>query len=52
VGPINSFPAGRHQNKEKSIFFFGLRFILPIQIKLLAIGNPKNPKIDFPYSLM
>jgi hypothetical protein len=43
------FQAGRHENKEKRLFYFGLRILLPIQIQLLDIVNPKNPKIDFPY---
>jgi hypothetical protein len=36
---------GRHENKEKLRFYFGLRILLPIQIQLLDI---ENPKIDFP----
>jgi hypothetical protein len=31
------FRAGRHENKEKSLFYFGLRIRLPIQIQLLDI---------------
>jgi hypothetical protein len=42
------FPIGRHDNKEKRLFYFGLRIRLPIQIQLLNIENPKNPKIDSP----
>jgi hypothetical protein len=42
------FRTGRHENKEKRLCYFGLRIFLPIQLQLLAIENPKNPKIDFP----
>jgi hypothetical protein len=34
------FRAGKHENKEKRLFFFGLRILLPIQIQLLDIENP------------
>jgi hypothetical protein len=34
------FRVDRHENKEESHFYF----ILPIQIQLLDIENPKNPK--------
>jgi uncharacterized pyridoxamine 5'-phosphate oxidase family protein len=34
--------------KEKRLFYFGLRNLLPIQIQLLDTENPKNPKIDLP----
>jgi hypothetical protein len=34
--------AGRHESKEKCIFYFGLRILLPIQIQLLDIENPKK----------
>jgi hypothetical protein len=39
------FRTGRHQNKEKLLFYFGLRILLPIQIQQLDIENPNNPKI-------
>jgi hypothetical protein len=35
------FRAGRHENKEKRLFYFGLRILLPIQIQLLEIENKK-----------
>jgi hypothetical protein len=35
--------------KTKRLFYFGLRILLPIQIPLLDIENPKYPKIYFPY---
>jgi hypothetical protein len=38
----------RHENKEKLIFYLGLRLLYPIQIQLSEIENPKNPKIDSP----
>jgi hypothetical protein len=38
------FRIGRHENKEKRLFYFGLRILLPIQIQLLETENPKNPK--------
>jgi hypothetical protein len=44
-----NFQVGRHANKEKHLLYFGLRILLPIQIQLLDIKNPKNLKIDFPY---
>jgi hypothetical protein len=43
------FRAGRHENKENCIFFFGFRILLPFQIQLLDFENSKNPKIDSPY---
>jgi hypothetical protein len=46
-GPKNFIPgAGRRENEEKRLFYFGLRILLPIQIHLLDIENPKN---DSPY---
>jgi hypothetical protein len=40
---------GRQENKEKYLFYFGLGILVPIQIQLLYIGNPKkNPKIYSP----
>jgi hypothetical protein len=47
--PNTHFWAGRHQNKEKHLFYFGLQMLLLIQIQLLDIENPKHPKIDSPY---
>jgi hypothetical protein len=43
-----NFQTESHENKEKRLFYFGLRILLPIKIQLLDIENPKNPKIDFP----
>jgi hypothetical protein len=40
LGPKNSFPH----------FYFGLRILLPSQIQWKENENPKNPKIDFPYT--
>jgi hypothetical protein len=45
--PKTHFHVGRHENKEKRLFYFGLRIFLPIQIQLKEI---ENPKIDCPYS--
>jgi hypothetical protein len=42
------FQVGRHENKVIRHFYFGLRILLPIQIQLLEIENPKKPKIDSP----
>jgi hypothetical protein len=42
----NHFSVGRHENREKSLFYFLLRIVLLIQFQLLEIENPKNPKID------
>jgi hypothetical protein len=36
--------------KKNAFFYFGLRILMPIQIQLLEIKNPRNPKIDSPYS--
>jgi hypothetical protein len=44
----NHFLVVSHENKEKRRFYFGLRIILPIQIQLLEIKNPNNPKIGSP----
>jgi hypothetical protein len=43
----NSFPAGRYENKEKSLFYFDLRILLPIEIQLLDTGI-ENPKLNPP----
>jgi hypothetical protein len=43
------FFIGRHENKENRSCYFGLRIFLTIQIQLLEIESPKNPKIDSPY---
>jgi hypothetical protein len=48
-GPKNHFRAGRHENKEKRLFKFGFRILLPIQIQLFANENPKNQELDFAY---
>jgi hypothetical protein len=48
VGPKTHFWALRHE-KEKRIYYVGLRIILPIQIQLLNIENPKKSKIASPY---
>jgi hypothetical protein len=45
------FRAGRQENKEKRLFYFGMRILFPIQIQLLDIGNPKNQKIDSSYCI-
>jgi hypothetical protein len=42
--PKTHFRIGRHENKEKRLFYFGL---LPFKIQ--EIENPKNPKIHFSY---
>jgi hypothetical protein len=34
-----NFRTGRHENKEKRLFYFGL---LPMKIQLWKIENPKN----------
>jgi hypothetical protein len=39
------FRAGRNGNKEKYLFYFVLRVLLPIKIQMLGI---ENPKIDIP----
>jgi hypothetical protein len=49
LGPKTHFRVGRHENKGKRQFYFGLRILLPIQIQLLDIESPKNPKIESPY---
>jgi hypothetical protein len=36
------FWAERHENKDKRSSYFGHRILLPIQIQLLDIENPKN----------
>jgi hypothetical protein len=35
LAPITNFRAERHENKEKSRFYLGIRILLPIQIHLL-----------------
>jgi hypothetical protein len=49
--PETHFRIGRQENKDKHVFFFGLRIVLPIQIQLFEIENKiKNKKkIDSPY---
>jgi hypothetical protein len=38
------FRAGRHENKEMHLFYFGLRILLPTQIQLLLVRHKsKNP---------
>jgi hypothetical protein len=44
LGPQTHFWAGRHENKEKRLLYFGLTILLPIQIQLLDIENPKKSK--------
>jgi hypothetical protein len=40
--PLNThFLIGRHENKEKRLFYVDLRNLLPIQIQLLEAENPK-----------
>jgi hypothetical protein len=36
---------------KKNLCYFGLRIILLILFQLLGLENPKNPKIDSPYSV-
>jgi hypothetical protein len=38
------FWAGRHENKEKRLFYFGLKILSPIQIQSLDIENPTIKK--------
>jgi hypothetical protein len=44
LGTKTHFQAGRHENKEKLFFYFGLLILLPSQIQFLDIENPKNQK--------
>jgi hypothetical protein len=49
LGPNTPFRIGLHENKEKHLFYFGLKILLSIQIQfLLEIENPKNrlPIVD------
>jgi hypothetical protein len=46
---LKNFRAVRHENKEKRLFYFGL---LPIQIQLFDVENPKNPKFNYPYCIV
>jgi hypothetical protein len=41
--------AGRHENKVKRIFYFGLRILWLILAQLLEIESLKNSKIYSPY---
>jgi hypothetical protein len=41
LGLNTHFRAGRYENKEKRLFYFGLRILLPNQIQLLKIENKK-----------
>jgi hypothetical protein len=43
--PNTHFWAGRHENKEKRTYYFGLRILLPIKIQVLDVENPKKSKI-------
>jgi hypothetical protein len=52
LSPKNSFPGRKHENKEKRLFYFSLRILLPIQIQLLNIKKSNKSKIDFPYYAM
>jgi hypothetical protein len=47
LGAKKHFRAGRHENKENPLFYFGLRILVPIKIPLLDIENPKIPKIEW-----
>jgi hypothetical protein len=40
--PKTYFRAGSHENKEKHLCYYGLGNLLPIQIQLLDIENPKH----------
>jgi hypothetical protein len=44
LGQKSHFRTGRHAIKETHLFYIGLRIILPIQIQLLDIKNPKIQK--------
>jgi hypothetical protein len=46
--PKIHFRIGRHENKEKCRFCFGLSILLKIKIHLLKIVNKKIKKIDVP----
>jgi hypothetical protein len=48
LGSRTHFRTGRHENKEKPHFYFGLRILLPIQIQLQEIENPKIQKSTSP----
>jgi phosphatidylserine decarboxylase len=39
--PKTRFRIGRHENKEKRLFYFGLRILLLLQIQLLDFENRK-----------
>jgi hypothetical protein len=43
------FSIGRREKKKKRLSTLALEFFLPIQIQLLGIENPNNPKIDSPW---
>jgi hypothetical protein len=49
-GPKINFRVASHENKENRLFYFGLRNLLSVQNQLLDIENPKNQKIDSPYT--
>jgi hypothetical protein len=51
LDPKTHFRERIHENKEKRLLYFGVRIPLPIQIQLLDIENPKNLKIDAPYTV-
>jgi hypothetical protein len=46
--PKSHLCRGRRENKEKRLFYFDLRTLLPIQIQLLDIENLIKPKLDSP----
>jgi hypothetical protein len=45
LAPKSPFSKGRRENKEKRLFYFAIIILLPIQIQLLDLENPKDPKM-------
>jgi hypothetical protein len=45
---LAQFRAGRHENKEKRLFYFALGILLSIQIQLLDTEKPKKSKSRLP----
>jgi hypothetical protein len=45
LAPKSPFRIGRRENKEKRLFYFAIIILLPIQIQLLDLENPKDPKM-------
>jgi hypothetical protein len=44
--PKTDFRIKRYENKEARLCYFDLRILLPIQMQLVEIENPKKRKID------